>query len=67
MKRYDFALIKFDSNSSETEIVSTHITEEGADRALAKVDGRTHYVAKKRADGEYETRLQARDRAERAH
>lgn len=60
-----FALIRADLNSSESEIISQHRTEAAADRALDKLGNvRGCYVAHRKADGEFESRLEARDRRE---
>lgn len=64
---YAFALIRADLNSSESQVISQHRTEAAADRALDKLGNvRGYYVAHRKSNGEYETRLEARDRLERA-
>jgi len=63
-----FALIRADLNSSESEVISTHKTSDLAYKAAAKFDGTTGaiglYVAARKADGQWESRLEARDRLE---
>lgn len=62
-----FALIMADLNSGESEIISEHRTEAAAESALEKLGNvRGYYVAHRTASGEFETRLEARDRRERA-
>lgn len=63
---YQYAVIRADLNSSESEVISQHKTEAAADRALDKLGNvRGYYVAHRKANGEHETRLEARDRLER--
>jgi hypothetical protein len=60
-----FALIRADLNSNESEIISQHRTEAAAIDAHDKLaNARGCYVAHLKADGQYETRLEARDRRE---
>ncbi|HEX7639838.1 MAG TPA: hypothetical protein VF457_15685 [Burkholderiaceae bacterium] len=65
-----FALIRADLNSNQSEILSTHETElaaESAADAFADTTGEIGlYVARKLASGEWESRLEARDRREAA-
>jgi hypothetical protein len=65
-----FALIRANLNSSESEVISTHTTEDAAYKAADKFSGTTGtiglYVAHRKPDGHWETRLEARDRAEAA-
>lgn len=62
----NFAVIKTDINSSELgQILSTHKTEGAAESALDKLGNvRGYYVAHRKADGEWESFLEARDRHE---
>lgn len=62
-----YAVIIADLNSDTLgEIVSQHHTEAAAEKALLKIfDSRGAYVAHKKASGEWERRLEARDRRER--
>jgi hypothetical protein len=60
-----YAVIIADLNSSALgRIVSTHKTQDGAERAIDKIDDRGAYIAQRKADGEWERRLEARDRRE---
>lgn len=60
---YPYAVIRADLNSSDSEVISQHKTEAAADRALAAHGNvRGYYVAKRKANGEFETRLEALDR-----
>lgn len=60
---YQYAVICADLNSSESAIISQHKTDAAADRALSKHGNvRGYYVALRKADGEFETRLEALDR-----
>lgn len=62
-----FALMQYDANGEGADVVSTHKTEAAADRALSKLGNvRGYYVAHRKADGEFETRLEAMDRRDRA-
>ena len=63
---YKFAVIRYDQNSSSPGMVmSQHRTEAAADLALGKLGNvRGYYVAHRKADGEFERRLEARDRNE---
>lgn len=61
-----YAVIIADLNSSDLgEVVSTHRTEEAAYRSMGKVSARGAYVARMKPCGEWERRLEARDRIER--
>jgi hypothetical protein len=58
-----FAVILCDLESSQlSEVLSTHRSDIAATRALPDIPGA--YVAQRKADGEWETRLEARDRRE---
>lgn len=60
-----YAVIIADLNSSELgEVVSVHRSEAAAYRAAPDIPGT--YIAHKKPDGEWERRLEARDRRERA-
>ena len=65
----NFALIRADLNSNNCDIISTHRTEAAAYRAAEKHSGTTGeiglYVAHRKPNGEWESRLEARDRRER--
>ena len=67
---YQFAVIRADLNSSDAEILSQHKTEaaanDAADKQLGTVGAIGLYVAHRKADGQWETRLEARARRERA-
>lgn len=67
MKNLKFAVIRADLNSSESTVISQHRTEHGADRALNNLGNvaQGYYVAHRKVDGEFETRLEARDRVQR--
>ena len=64
---YNYAVIVADLNSSDLgDVRSQHKTEAAAQRALDKLGNiRGAYVAHKLFSGEWERRLDARDRAER--
>ncbi len=66
---YSHALIHADLNSNGAEIISQHHTEAAAEKAAGKYAGTTGeiglYIAQRKADGEWESRLEARDRMER--
>lgn len=66
---YTYAVIRADLNSNESEIISRHRTESAAEKAASRFDGTTGeiglYLAHLKPDGEYESRLEARDRRER--
>ena len=66
-----YALIRADLNSSSSEVISKHRTEAGAYRAARAMQGTTGaiglYVAHRKPNGEWESRLEARDRLERVH
>lgn len=66
---YSFALIRADLNSNESEIISQHRTQAAAEKAAERFAGTTGeiglYIAQRRTDGKWETRLEARDRMER--
>lgn len=58
-----YAVIVADLNGLEIgEVISTHRTEAGAYKAQPDVPGA--YVARKTQDGEWESRIEARDRRE---
>jgi hypothetical protein len=60
-----YAVIIADLNSSELgRIVSTHTTEATADKAFYALPDRGAYVAHRKQNGEWERRLDARDRRE---
>jgi hypothetical protein len=60
-----YAVIIADLNSSDLgRIVSTHATEAAADKAFYALPDRGAYVAHRKANGEWERRLEARDRRE---
>lgn len=64
---YQYAVIRADLNSSWSEVISQHKTEAAAERAIYKLGNvRGYYLAHRKANGEYESRLEARDRRERA-
>lgn len=59
----NFALMQYDANWEGQEVVSTHKTEAAADRALSKLGNvRGYYVAHRKANGEFESSLEAMDR-----
>lgn len=64
---YQYAVIRADLNSNESVVLSQHRTETAAAKAASKYDGTTGriglYVARIKADGTYETRLEAGDRS----
>jgi len=62
----NYAVIKFDPNSSEIgDVVSRHRTEQNANNALDKLgEVRNHYVAKRKPIGEWERYIEAQDRWE---
>lgn len=61
-----YAVIKADLNSSALgDIISIHRTESAAEKAADNIGGRGIYVAHRKPDGQWERRLEARDRRER--
>lgn len=62
----NFAVIRADLNSSEAVILSQHRTQAAAEKSADEYRGDVGvYVAHRKADGQFETRLEARDRWER--
>lgn len=56
-----YAVIVADLNGSGLgQIISEHRSEDAADKRLPDVPGA--YISSRKADGEWETRLEARDR-----
>lgn len=66
---YAFALIRADLNSSESEIISQHRTQATAEKAANRFAGTTGeiglYIAQRTTSGEWETRIESRDRTQR--
>lgn len=67
---YQYAVIRADLNSSDVEILSQHRTEAAAHKSAAQYRGTTGmiglYVAHRTPSGEWESRIEARNRLERA-
>ena len=61
----NYAVIRYSHTSDNHEVLSNHRTKENAEKAWRKLaNPRDCYIAHRKADGEFDRRLEARDRQE---
>jgi len=61
----NYAVIRYNHNSNDHAVLSKHQSEENASKAWHKLaNPRDCYIAHRKPNGEFERRLEARDRQE---